>query len=82
MNLNFLNENILKNPIVLAIICGLLVTLYLYVDTTLIDKKEKSKIGYLRVFAVASALFAVLLPYYHVPKRIFKEDIVPGPAPF
>jgi hypothetical protein len=82
MNLNFLNENILKNPIVLAIIGGLLVTLYLYVDTTLIDKKEKSKIGYLRVFAVTSALFAVLLPYYHVPKRIFKEDIIPGPAPF
>ena len=82
MKLDFLNENILKNPIVLAIIGGLLVTLYRYVDTTLIDKKEKSKVGYARVFIVASGLFAVLLPYYHVPKRIFKEEIVPGPAPF
>ena len=54
MKLDFLNENILKNPIVLAIIGGLLVTLYLYVDTTLIDKKEKSKVGYGRVFIVAS----------------------------
>ena len=82
MKLDFLNENILKNPIVLAIIGGLLVTLYLYVDTTLIEKKEKSKFGYARVLFISSGLFAILLPYYHIPKRIFKEEIVPGPAPF
>jgi hypothetical protein len=82
MDLTFLNVNILKNPIVLALVGGLLVTLYLYVDNCLIEKKEKSKLGYCRLLILSSALFAVLLPYYHVPKRIFKEDIVPGPAPF
>ena len=25
---------------------------------------------------------SILLPFYHIPKRIFKEDVTPGPAPF
>jgi hypothetical protein len=77
MNLDFL-----KNPIILALIGGLLVSLYTYVDSRMISKNEKTKGEYCRVFIVSSLIFAILLPYYHIPKRIFKENIIPGPAPF
>ena len=38
MNLDFL-----KNPIILAFIGGLLVSLYTYVDSRMISKNEKTK---------------------------------------
>ena len=77
MNLDFL-----KNPIILAIIGGLLVSLYTYIDSRIISKEQRKKAEYLRIFVVSSIIFAILLPYYHIPKRIFKENIIPGPAPF
>jgi len=48
----------------------------------MISKNEKTKGEYCRIFIVSSLIFAILLPYYHIPKRIFKENIIPGPAPF
>jgi len=77
MNLNFF-----KNPIILAIIGGLLVSLYTYIDDRIISKEQRKKAEYLRILIVSSIIFAILLPYYHIPKRIFKENIIPGPAPF
>ena len=81
MDFNF-DINLLKNPIILALICGILVTLYLYVDSSLITKQQKSRGEYVRNFIISSSIFAILLPFYYIPKRIFKEEITPGPAPF
>ena len=81
MDFNF-DINLLKNPIILALICGILVTLYLYVDSSLITKQPKSRAEYIRNFIISSGIFAILLPFYHIPKRIFKEEVTPGPAPF
>ena len=77
-----MNFDFLKNPIILAIIGGLLVSLYTYIDSCMISKEQRKKAEYFRIFIVSSIIFAILLPYYHIPKRIFKENIIPGPAPF
>ncbi len=75
-------QNIIKNPFMLSILGGILISLYSYIDNKFFTKHDKNVYDYTRIFVISSIVIGILLPYYHIPKRIFKEVISTGPAPF
>ena len=78
--------NYLHNPYIISIVGGLLITYYAYVDKITNSNKMvenyKMYINHFKLFFVSSLIISLLLPYYHIPKRIFKEKILIDDHPF
>ena len=74
----------LGNPYLLSLFSSILITLYVYIDWKL-NNFEINNFDFLkiiRIFIISFLIMFILLPYYYIPKRIYKEIINVGPAPF
>ena len=71
----------LKNSIALALFAGFLITLFSVMDSK-INKNPKSKSEFVRLFIISSLVTYCLLPFYYIPKKIFKEIIDVSPPKF
>jgi len=71
----------LKNALTLSLVTGFLITLFIYIDSK-INKNEKTKSEYMRIFIISGIVTYCIIPFYHVPKKILKEIIDVNPPSF
>ncbi len=79
----------LKNSISFSMCVGIIITFLSYVDDKINGLKIPDNSGprkilgkYLRLFIISSLVIYLMLSFYYIPKKIFKEIIDPSPAPF